>query len=66
MTLKNCGAAEVIEEKDLTAERLTATVSELLSDTDKLAAMSEKAHNAAIIDANDRIYKVILELYTKN
>ncbi len=66
MTLKNCGAAEVIEEKDLTAELLSATVSELLNDSDKLTSMSENAHNAAIIDSNERIYKVIAELYTKN
>ncbi len=66
MTLKNCGAAEVIEEKDLTAELLAKIVSDLLNDPDRLSKMSECAHNAAISDSNERIYKVITELYTKN
>lgn len=65
MTLKNCGAAELIEEKELTRERLCEVVMQLLCDPDRLLKMRENAKNAAISDANERIYKVIRELYTK-
>lgn len=66
MTLKSCGAAEVIEEKELTQEQLTKVVLELISDKEKLARMSENAKNAAIADSKERIYNVVKELYTKN
>lgn len=66
MTLKNCGAAEVIEEKNLTTELLTKVALEFVSDKEKLAQMSKNAEKAAIFDSKERIYKVITELYTKN
>lgn len=59
MTLKQAGCAEVIEEKELTPERLIETVEELLSSSERLAAMSENARKSAITDANERIYSVI-------
>lgn len=64
MTLKRCGAAEVIEEKELTGEKLIETVGNLIENKPKLAAMSESAQKSAIIDANERIYEVIMQLYT--
>lgn len=64
MTLKCCGAAEVIEEKELTGEKLIETVGNLIENKPKLAAMSESAQKSAIIDANERIYEVIMQLYT--
>ncbi len=66
MTLKNCGAAEVIEEKNLTKESLTKLALELIDDKGKLSVMKENALKAAISDSKERIYAVILELYTKN
>lgn len=66
MTLKRCGAAEVIEEKDLTGEKLIDTVSNLIENKPKLAAMSDAARKSAIIDANERIYEVIMQLYTSH
>lgn len=66
MTLKNCGAAELIEEKDLTGEKLCEVVFTLLSDKTKLTEMRDAAANAAITDSNERIFKVIEALYTKN
>ena len=66
MTLKNAGAAELIEEKDLSSESLCKTVFELLADGDKLEAMRTAAGNVAIDDSNERIYSVIKGLYTKN
>ncbi len=62
MTLKNAGAAEVIEEKNLNGEKLIAVVSSILSDASKLHSMSENAAAVAIDDANERIYKVLMDL----
>ncbi len=62
MTLKKTGAAEIIEEKDLTEEKLIKVVSSLIQDKHKLAQMSESAKNTAIIDANERIYDIIMNL----
>ncbi len=62
MTLKNCDAAELIEEKDLTGEKLTDTVQTLLQDPARLTVMAQNAKTAAIADANDRIYGCIMDL----
>lgn len=62
MTLKNAGAAEVIEEKELTGEKLIEVVNGILSDEDRLESMSKNAAKVAIDDANERIYKVLEEL----
>ncbi len=65
MTLKRAGCAEVIEEKDLTAEKLISVVKDLIEDKEKLEMMSKAARESAIIDANERIYQVIMQLYNK-
>ena len=64
MTLKRAGAAEIIEEKDLTADKLIETVEGLIENKAKLLKMSENAKKIAITDANERIYEVIMKLYT--
>ncbi len=64
MTLKKDGAAEIIEEKDLTGEKLIETVEYLIENRPRLEAMSNAATKNAIIDANERIYKVIMSLFT--
>ncbi len=64
MTLKRNGAAEIIEEKDLTGEKLIDTVSHLIENKAKLEKMSASAFKCAIPDANERIYEVIMKLYT--
>lgn len=64
MTLKKNGAAEVIEEKDLTGESLIDAVSHLIENKPRLDNMGAAARKSAIIDANERIYKVIMQLYT--
>lgn len=63
MTLKKIGAAEIIEEKDLSGERLIESVSKLIEDKALLANMAKSARNGAIIDANQRIYEIIMRLY---
>lgn len=64
MTLKKAGAAEIIEEKDLTGEKLIETVEFMIENKPKLEKMSESARKSAIIDANERIYQIIMQLYT--
>lgn len=64
MTLKRLGAAEIIEEKDLTPEKLIETVENLIENKPKLEAMASAAKKGAIIDANERIYEIIMRLYT--
>ena len=65
MTLKNNGAAEIIEEKDLNGEILIKTVSKMLEDESKLQKMSQAAKESSISDANERIYDVLMNLYNK-
>ncbi len=64
MTLKRAGAAEIIEEKDLTAESLIKKVELLIENKPKLDKMATAAKKSAIIDANQRIYNEIMKLYT--
>ncbi len=64
MTLKKAGAAEVIEEKDLTVERLIKTVSYMVDNKSALEKMSENAKKTAILDSNARIYEIIMKLFT--
>ena len=62
MVLQQHGAAVVIEEKDLTGERLCGTIEELLADPGRLKALGEAAAGLAAPDANERISREILEL----
>ena len=64
MTLKKAGAAEVLEEKDLSGETLIKEVESLINNKSKLEKMSDNAKKSAIIDANERIYNEIMKLYT--
>ncbi len=64
MTLKKAGAAEIIEEKDLNGEKLIETVSLLIENKPKLEKMSTSALKTSITDANQRIYEVLMKLYT--
>ena len=64
MTLKRIGAAEIIEEKDLSDKKLIEVVSNLIENKPRLATMSQAAHKGAIMDANQRIYEIIMQLYT--
>ena len=55
-------AAVLIEEKDLTPEKLTETVNGLLSDRERLAQISANAKKMAVTDATERIYKTVCEI----
>ena len=66
MALVNKKAGEIIEESELTGELLAEKIDKIVSDKDRLAQYSENARKMAIIDANERIYKVITDTYNKS
>ncbi len=62
MALVNNGAAEILEEKDLTPDSLTQRVNELLSDKAKLSQIGKNAKGMAVVDATKRIYETVCEI----
>ena len=62
MTLVSNGAAEIIEEKDLTPDSLTERVNALLADKEKLSNIGKNAKAMAVIDATERIYNTLCEI----
>ncbi|MBQ6337115.1 MAG: undecaprenyldiphospho-muramoylpentapeptide beta-N-acetylglucosaminyltransferase [Ruminococcus sp.] len=62
MSMVNKKAALVIEEKDLTGEKLMETVDSILTDLSVLGEYRKNAQAMAITDANERIYKTIMEV----
>jgi UDP-N-acetylglucosamine--N-acetylmuramyl-(pentapeptide) pyrophosphoryl-undecaprenol N-acetylglucosamine transferase len=59
--LEDAGAAMIIEQHDLTAQRLRAELVRLASDRQKLSSMSSAARAIAIVDADARISEICLE-----
>jgi UDP-N-acetylglucosamine--N-acetylmuramyl-(pentapeptide) pyrophosphoryl-undecaprenol N-acetylglucosamine transferase len=57
--LSEAGAATVFREKDLTAEMLSQTIAELLSDPVRLARMAAAAAGVAKPDAAERLADVV-------
>ena len=62
MALVNRGAAEIVEEKDLTGDVLWEKVQKIFSAPGGAAALGENAAKMAIRDANERIYRVMMEV----
>lgn len=62
MTLVEKGAAVVIEEKDLSGERLTEEINALLADPARLASMGRNAGEMSVSDAAKRIYDCLCEI----
>ncbi len=62
MELVNHGAAEILEEKDLSGPVLIALLQRLTGDPARLSALGKAAASLAIRDANDRIIHEILSL----
>lgn len=62
MALVNNNAAVIIEEKDLTGERLTQEVNRLLADRDRLRTLGENAKKMAIPDTVERIADILFRL----
>lgn len=61
MALVRRGAAECIEEKELTGDKLWETIKQLTADPVRLAEMAENMRKAAILDADERILAVVRE-----
>ena len=64
MTLKKAGSAEVVEESELSPESLCNAVDRLIENKTRLEKMAKQARESAIADANERIYQVIMRVYT--
>lgn len=62
MSLVKNNAAVMIEEKDLTPEKLTEEIDKLASNPGRLHEYSENAKKIAISDASKRIYSIIIEV----
>ena len=62
MELVNHDAARVLEEKDLSGERLIAEIKKLTADPDTLSRLGKNAAAMAVRDANDRILHEIFSL----
>ncbi|MGN0561138.1 MAG: undecaprenyldiphospho-muramoylpentapeptide beta-N-acetylglucosaminyltransferase [Candidatus Fimenecus sp.] len=62
MALVNNGAAQILEEKDLTAERLIAMVDALKNDRKALRALGENAKKMAVTDSAKVICDMIVSL----
>lgn len=62
MALVNNGAAQILEEKDLTPDKLTEMVNALVSDKAKLQEIGKNAKKMALTDATQRIYETLCEI----
>ena len=66
MALVSKDAAVLIEEKELTGERLAQELDRLLSSPERREKLGANAKALAITDANERIYGVIAGLAQKD
>ena len=66
MALVNRDAAVLIEEKDLSGEKLWQTVKDLLADPERVAQIGRNAREMAVLDANERIYQIICRIVRGN
>ena len=62
MALVSRNAAVIIEEKDLSGAVLLKKVEELFQKPETVQTIARNARNMAILDANERIYKVLKEV----
>ncbi len=65
MVLGKAGAAVVIEQKDVTNERIISEIEQLYDSPDRVEIMSQSAADLYLNDTNDRILKVIEKLIAK-
>ena len=62
MVLANADAGVVIEEKDLTPDKLIEVFSSLCDSCENLQSLGKNASKLAIIDCADRIYDAIMNI----
>lgn len=65
MVLGKAGAAEVIEQKDVTPEKIISEIEKLYNSPDKVEIMSESASALHLKDTNSRILAVVEKLLEK-
>lgn len=66
MSMVKRNAAWILEEKDLTGQTLIKKVEQLFQKPETIEHLAENAKKMAIVDANERIYKLILEVLKEN
>lgn len=66
MVLGKAGAAEVIEQKNVTPEKIVAEIEKLYNNPDKVEIMSQSAASLHLNDTNERILAVIDKLVAKS
>lgn len=62
MALVNNNAAVIIEEKELSGEKLAGAIKDLLSDDSKRQSIGENAGKMAVMDSKERIAQIITNL----
>ncbi len=65
MVLGNAGAAQVIEQKDVTTQDMIDRIEKLYNDRNRIISMAVAASNLAVRDTEDRIWGVIEKLTKK-
>ena len=65
MALVKRNAARIIEENELTAERLQSVMDEVLSNKEELAEIGKNAKKMAVTDSAERIAQIIVSLCRK-
>ncbi|OJU13203.1 MAG: undecaprenyldiphospho-muramoylpentapeptide beta-N-acetylglucosaminyltransferase [Clostridiales bacterium 43-6] len=63
LSISKKGGAVLIEEKDLTGERLIEELKKLIENPKLIQLMGKKVQSDAVFDSNERIYEVIMDLY---
>ncbi len=59
------GAAKVLVEKELTADKLFTTISDIMTDPQELSKMSKASKENGVPDASDKLIQVLLDLVKK-
>ena len=62
LELKNKNAGELIEEKDLTSEKLKMKIDSILNDREKYKLIKESLASISTVDSSEIIYKTIKEM----
>lgn len=63
--LENSGGAVMFRESEVSAEKMYSCIKEIVSDNERMKAMSRSLSKVAVLDGCERIYREITEL-TKN
>ena len=64
-SLEKIGASKVIADADLTGERLVRAIDSIMNDDTLLQSMSKASKSQGIVDASQRLYKLVLEVTEK-